>query len=143
MSENKQPVPGVYEGMVNALASPAKVGEAPPPQSHLGVPANYMIVPIKPSREMVKAGERWSALPEQTWQDMIDAAPIVEVEPPATDTLADFATRLFDLHGFMLLETYRGKHAVTVTFPDLKEAQQFHNTLAELSQHRSSSEDKP
>lgn len=51
-------------------------------------------------------------------------------------TVADFATRLFDLHGFMLLEIYRGKHAVTVQFPDLQEAQQFHNTLIELSQRR-------
>lgn len=61
--------------------------------------------------------------------------------PPQTNmTVADYATRLFDLHGFMLLETYRGKHAVTVTFPDLKEAQQFHNTLVELSQHRATTE---
>lgn len=57
-------------------------------------------------------------------------------EPQTKMTVADFATRLFDLHGFMLLETYRGKHAVTVTFPDLQEAQQFHNALIELSQHR-------
>lgn len=54
----------------------------------------------------------------------------------AEPTLSDFATRLFDLHGFMLQETYRDKPAVTVTFPDLKEAQQFHNTLVELSTHR-------
>lgn len=52
------------------------------------------------------------------------------------DRVSDYATRLFDLHGFMLLESYRGKPAVTVTFPDMKEAQQFHNTLVELSQHR-------
>ncbi|WP_245494992.1 hypothetical protein [Rhizobium ruizarguesonis] len=57
-------------------------------------------------------------------------------EPAEHVTLADYATRLFDLHGFMLLETYRDKPAVTVTFPDLKEAQQFHNTLVELSTHR-------
>lgn len=36
----------------------------------------YILVPVKPSIEMVKAGEKWSALPEQTWQDMIDASPI-------------------------------------------------------------------
>jgi len=58
------------------------------------------------------------------------------VEPAQHVTVADYATRLFDLHGFMLLETYRGKHAVTVQFPDLQEAQQFHNTLIELSQRR-------
>lgn len=51
-------------------------------------------------------------------------------------TLEDFATRLFDLHGFMLLETYRDKPAVTITFPDLKQAQQFHDALVELSTHR-------
>jgi hypothetical protein len=51
-------------------------------------------------------------------------------------TVTDFATRLFDLHGFMLLETYRDKPAVTVTFPDLKQAQQFHDALVELSTHR-------
>lgn len=54
----------------------------------------------------------------------------------AAPAVEDYATRLFDLHGFMLLETYRGKHAVTVTFPDLEEAQQFHSALVELSTHR-------
>jgi hypothetical protein len=51
--------------------------------------------------------------------------------------VADYADRLFTLSGFMLLETYREKPEVTVTFPDLKEAQQFHNTLVDLSQQRS------
>lgn len=60
-----------------------------------------------------------------------------DTPPPSTHmTVADYATHLFDLHGFMLLETYKGRHAVTVTFPERKEAEQFHNTLVELSQHR-------
>ncbi|MBO9194376.1 hypothetical protein J5277_09685 [Rhizobium sp. 16-449-1b] len=54
----------------------------------------------------------------------------------AEPSVSDYATRLFDLHGFMLLETYQGKHAVTVTFPDLQEARQFHGALVELSTHR-------
>ncbi|CDZ55078.1 hypothetical protein [Neorhizobium galegae] len=60
------------------------------------------------------------------------------INPPSETkaTVEEYATRLFSLHGFMLCEEYRGKYAVTVTFPDLKEAQQFHGTLVELSQHR-------
>lgn len=51
-------------------------------------------------------------------------------------TITDFANRLFNLHGFMLCEEYRGKPAVTITFPNLKEAQQFHAALVDLSQHK-------
>lgn len=35
----------------------------------------WVLVPKQPTAEMVKAGESWSGLPAQTWQDMIDAAP--------------------------------------------------------------------
>lgn len=35
----------------------------------------YVLVPLEPTREMAAAGEGWSGLPRQTWQDMIDAAP--------------------------------------------------------------------
>lgn len=68
--------------------------------------------------------------------EIVVTAAKAQTPSPAPLSVADYATRLFDLHGFMLLETYRGKHAVTITFPDLKEAQQFHNALVELSQHR-------
>lgn len=69
---------------------------------------------------------------------IVPSEAIKAAQPPAAEqmTLADYAARLFDLHGFMLLETYRDKPAVTVTFPDLKEAQQFHSALVELSTHR-------
>lgn len=50
------------------------------PQEQTRVPDGWALVPSKPSREMIKAGERWSPLPEQVWQDMIDAAPVSEVE---------------------------------------------------------------
>lgn len=56
--------------------------------------------------------------------------------PVTQMTVADFADRLFNLQGFMLCEEYRGKPEVTITFPDLRQAQQFHGTLVELSQHR-------
>ncbi|NEI60970.1 hypothetical protein GR243_03525 [Rhizobium leguminosarum] len=77
------------------------------------------------------------------WIVRLDASEITALRdflngaPRTHGTVADYATRLFDLHGFMLLEAYREKPAVTVTFPDLKQAQQFHNTLVELSTHRS------
>lgn len=35
----------------------------------------WVLVPKQPTAEMIKAGEAWSGLPSQTWQDMIDAAP--------------------------------------------------------------------
>jgi len=55
-------------------------------------------------------------------------------------SLAGYANRLFNLHGFMLLEEHRGKPAVTITFPDQAEANQFHRALCELSRHRSDKE---
>lgn len=57
--------------------------------------------------------------------------------PSTNAELSDYADRMFNLHGFMLREEYRGKPAVTITFPDDKEANQFHRALCELSQHRS------
>jgi len=54
--------------------------QTPSPQTNLRLPEGWALVPIKPSREMTKAGEHWSPLPEQVWQDMIDAAPVSEVE---------------------------------------------------------------
>lgn len=55
-------------------------------------------------------------------------------------TVTEHANRLFNLHGFMLLEEYRGKPAVTITFPDHAEANQFHRALCELSQHHTEEE---
>ncbi|WP_065091449.1 hypothetical protein [Rhizobium leucaenae] len=52
------------------------------------------------------------------------------------DAVRVFANRLFNLEGFMLLETYKGKPAVTVTFPDQKQANHFHSALVDLSRHR-------
>lgn len=71
-------------------------------------------------------------------ENTAEAAP-----PPVTDLgVTDFANRLFNLHGFMLLHSAGsdGKPTITISFPDLKEAQQFHNTLVELSQHRATTE---
>jgi len=45
------------------------------------VPVGWVLVPINPSGEMVAAGGSWSALPGQTWADMIDAAPIGPTPP--------------------------------------------------------------
>lgn len=64
---------------------------------------------------------------------------------PATKaTVEDFAARLFSLHGFMLLHSAgsKGRPTITISFPDLKEARQFHDVLVELSQHRAAPEGK-
>jgi hypothetical protein len=33
------------------------------------------LVPKSATPEMIKAGSKWSAIPPQTWEDMIDASP--------------------------------------------------------------------
>lgn len=55
----------------------------------------YVLVPLEPTREMLKAGESWSGLPRQTWQDMIDASPeCVGLEAAAPDLLASLRAML-------------------------------------------------
>jgi predicted DNA-binding transcriptional regulator AlpA len=51
------------------------------------VPEGWVLVPIEPTKEMIKAGEKWSGLPEQTWRDMIDEA----LEPPIAPILIETA----------------------------------------------------
>lgn len=51
--------------------------EHPTTTAKVVVPEGWALVPIKPSREMTKSGEHWSPIPEQVWQDMIDAAPLL------------------------------------------------------------------
>lgn len=61
----------------------------------------YMFVPYKPTPEMLKAGGAWSALPEQTWQDMLDASPEIDREEGGSEvkslpTQTDIANALID-----------------------------------------------
>jgi len=51
-------------------------------------------------------------------------------------TAAEFADRMFKLHGFMLSEEYRGNPAVTITFPNGEERNQFYSAIVELSTHK-------
>lgn len=83
---------------------------------------------------------RWVRNPTEQLYKFVEKQPTgpdrAQVRDAATPSVTDFADRLFNLHGFVLSEVYRGKHAVTVTFPNLAEAQQFHGALIELSQHK-------
>lgn len=51
-------------------------------------------------------------------------------------TAQSFADRMFKLHGFMLSEEYRGNPAVTITFPDNRERNEFYSAIVELSTHK-------
>ena len=51
-------------------------------------------------------------------------------------TAREFADRMFKLSGFMLSEEYRGKPAVTITFPDNAERNQFYSAIVDLSTHK-------
>jgi R67 dihydrofolate reductase len=55
-------------------------GDIPMPIPIVSVPEGWALVPIEATEAMVKAGEKWSGLPSQTWTDMLDAAPISESE---------------------------------------------------------------
>lgn len=118
----------------------AERAKTPPPQP-LSVPTTWGIFTLDGRfTNLVGENEEDAQLTGEDYftKDFI-VRPLYKTPAPAelsTGTVADFARRLFDLHGFMLLETYNGKHAVTVTFPDLQEAQQFHGVLVELSTHR-------
>lgn len=84
-----------------------------------------------------RGATEWVRLNYPTHFDRLSAGP----PTPSPDlSLSGYANRLFNLHGFMLLEEYRGKPAVTITFPDQAEANQFHRALCELSRHRSDKE---
>lgn len=54
-------------------------------------------------------------------------------------TAREFADRMFNLAGFMLSEEYRGKPAVTITFPDNAERNQFYSAIVDLSTHKTPS----
>lgn len=73
---------------------------------------------------------------EDVEKDLRELSDALSAQMQDVATAAEFSDRMFNLHGFMLCERHNGKHAVTVTFPNLSEAQQFHGALVDLSRHR-------
>jgi len=68
------------------------------------------------------------------WDAFHAAALSAQVQDVAT--AAEFADKMLNLNWFMLAEDYRGNPAVTITFPDNEERNQFYSAIVELSTHK-------